>query len=75
LQPILAFENLRNWQSHLSTQIYNLRSNSQSFETIITTNSTLIGDGFQSQLKYFPPKTLIIRDEAHNLRTPKLEES
>jgi len=43
--------------------------------TIVTTNSTLIGDGFQSQLKYFPERTLIIGDEAHNLGSPKLEES
>ncbi|WP_414541278.1 DNA phosphorothioation system restriction enzyme [Nostoc sp. CCY0012] len=75
LQPILAFENLRTWQSQLSTQLYNLRSGSQNFVTVITTNSTLIGDGFQSQLKYFPPKTLIIGDEAHNLGAPKLEEN
>ncbi|WGV23478.1 DEAD/DEAH box helicase family protein [Halotia branconii] len=75
LQPILAFENLRTWQSQLSTQLYNLRSGSQQFVTVITTNSTLIGDGFQSQLKYFPAKTLIIGDEAHNLGAPKLEES
>ncbi|MDB9305288.1 MULTISPECIES: DNA phosphorothioation system restriction enzyme [Cyanophyceae] len=75
LQPILAFENLRTWQSQLSTQLYNLRSGSQNFLTVITTNSTLISDGFQSQLKYFPPKTLIIGDEAHNLGAPKLEEN
>ncbi|MBE9036779.1 DNA phosphorothioation system restriction enzyme [aff. Roholtiella sp. LEGE 12411] len=75
LQPILAFENLRAWQSQLSTQIYNLRSGSQGFVTVITTNSTLIGEGFQSQLKYFPAKTLIIGDEAHNLGAPRLEES
>ncbi|BCL38345.1 DNA phosphorothioation system restriction enzyme [Nostoc sp. MS1] len=75
LQPILAFENLRSWQSQLSTQLYNLRSGSQSFVTVITTNSTLIGDGFQSQLKYFPAKTFIVGDEAHNLGAPKLEES
>ncbi|MBO3462880.1 DNA phosphorothioation system restriction enzyme [Aetokthonos hydrillicola Thurmond2011] len=75
LQPILAFENLHNWQSQLSTQLYNLASGSQTFLTIITTNSTLIGVGFQSQLKYFPEKTLIIGDEAHNLGAPKLEES
>ncbi|QIR41089.1 DNA phosphorothioation system restriction enzyme [Tolypothrix sp. PCC 7910] len=74
LQPILAFENVRNWQSQLSTQIYNLRSGSQRFVTVITTNSTLIGDGFQSQVKYFPDRTLIIGDEAHNLGAPKLEE-
>ncbi|HLP89766.1 MAG TPA: DNA phosphorothioation system restriction enzyme [Nostocaceae cyanobacterium] len=75
LQPILAFENLRSWQSQLSTQIYNLHSGSQKFMTIITTNSTLISEGLQSQLKYLPPKTLIIGDEAHNLGAPKLEES
>ncbi|BAY90006.1 MULTISPECIES: DNA phosphorothioation system restriction enzyme [unclassified Tolypothrix] len=75
LQPILAFLDVRNWQSQLSTQIYNLRSGSQRFVTVITTNSTLIGDGFQSQVKYFPDRTLIIGDEAHNLGAPKLEES
>lgn len=75
LQPILAFENLRTWQSQLSTQLYNLRSGSQNFVTVITTNSTLISEGLQSQLKYFPPKTLIIGDEAHNLGAPRLEES
>lgn len=75
LQPILAFENLRTWQSQLSTQLYNLQSGSQKFMTVITTNSTLITDGFQSELKYFPPKTLIIGDEAHNLGAPRLEEN
>ena len=75
LQPILAFENVRTWQTQLSTQLYNLRSDSQAFITVITTNSTLIGEKFQSQLKYFPQKTLIIGDEAHNLGSPKLEES
>ena len=75
LQPILAFENLRAWQSQLSTQLYNLRSGAEKFITVITTNSTLISDGLQSQLKYFPPKTLIIGDEAHNLGAPKLEEN
>ena len=75
LDPVLAFENVRNWQTQLSTQLYNIGSGSQQFLTVITTNSTLISDGFQSQLKYFPQKTLIIGDEAHNLGSPKLEES
>lgn len=74
LQPILAFENFRNWHSALSTALYNVRSGNQRFMCVITTNSTLIGDGFQSQLKYFPEKTLIVGDEAHNLGAPKLEE-
>ncbi|MEB3178044.1 MAG: DNA phosphorothioation system restriction enzyme [Nostocaceae cyanobacterium] len=75
LKPILAFESVHTWQSQLSTQLYNLRSGTQPFLTIITTNSTLIADGFQSQLKYFPEKTLIVGDEAHNLGAPRLEES
>ena len=75
LQAVFAFENVRNWQTQLSTQLYNLHSGSGSFVTVITTNSTLISEGFQSQLKYFPDKTLIIGDEAHNLGSPKLEES
>lgn len=75
LKPILAFESVHNWQSQLSTQLYNLRCQNQFFLTIITTNSTLINEGFQSQLKFFPEKTLIIGDEAHNLGSPRLEES
>ena len=75
LQPILAFESVHNWQSQLSTQLYNIRSCNQSFLTVITTNSTLIGKGFQSQLKFFPAKTLSVGDEAHNLGSPRLEES
>ena len=75
LQPILAFESVHNWQNQLSTQLYNLHSGHQSFLTIITTNSTLINEGFQSQLKFFPDKTLIVGDEAHNLGSPRLEAS
>ncbi|MGK7873879.1 MAG: DNA phosphorothioation system restriction enzyme [Xenococcaceae cyanobacterium] len=75
LQPILAFESVHNWQSQLSTQLYNIRSRNQFFLTVITTNSTLIGEGFQSQLKFFPDKTLIVGDEAHNLGSLRLEES
>ncbi|MDJ0615399.1 MAG: DNA phosphorothioation system restriction enzyme [Calothrix sp. MO_192.B10] len=75
LQPILAFENVRSWQSQLSTQLYNVRSGSQEFLTVITTNSTFITEGFQSQIKYLPEKTVIVGDEAHNLGSPKLEES
>lgn len=75
LSPVLAFESVTGWQSQLSTQLYNVRSGNQAFLTVITTNSTLMGDGLQSQLKYFPEKTLIIGDEAHNLGAPKLEQS
>jgi superfamily II DNA or RNA helicase len=71
----LAFENVRSWQSHLSTQLYNVRSGSQPFLTIITTNATLMSKGLQSQLPYLPEKTLIVGDEAHNLGARRLEAS
>ncbi len=75
LNPILAFESVYNWQSQLSTELYNIQCKQKPFLTIITTNSTLINQGFQSQVKFFPEKTLIIGDEAHHLGSPRLESS
>ena len=75
LNPIAAMNRVDDWQGELSNQLYNLNINPQSFITIITTNSTLINEGFQSQLKYFPAKTLIVGDEAHNLGSSRLEAS
>ena len=72
LKPIAAMVRVDNWQSELSNQLYNLQSKAQSFLTIITTNSTLISDAFQSQLKYFPAKTLLVGDEAHNLGSTQI---
>ncbi|HBB30290.1 MAG TPA: DNA phosphorothioation system restriction enzyme [Cyanobacteria bacterium UBA8803] len=75
LDPILAFESVRSWQSQLSTALYNLHSGNQHFVCVITTNATLITPGFQSQLRYFPDKTLIVGDEAHNLGSRRVEEN
>jgi DNA phosphorothioation system restriction enzyme len=75
LKPILAFETVHNWQSELARKLYNLRSNQQKFLTIVTTNSTFINESFQSQLPFFPAKSLIIGDEAHNLGSTRLAES
>jgi DNA phosphorothioation system restriction enzyme len=75
LQPILAFENARSWQSQLAAGLYNVRSGAQPFLVAITTNATLMAETLQSQLRYFPEKTLIIGDEAHNLGSPRLEQS
>ena len=74
LKPIVAMTRVDRWQGELSNQLYNL-SITQSFLTVITTNSTLISEGFQSQLKYFPAKTLIVGDEAHNLGSTRIEAS
>lgn len=75
LQPILAFESVRNWHSQLANQLYNIRAGTQPFLAVITTNSTLIAESFQSQFKFFPAKTLMVGDEAHNLGSAQLEAS
>ncbi|MFB6276913.1 MAG: DNA phosphorothioation system restriction enzyme [Halothece sp.] len=72
LKPILAFERVEQWQRELSQQLYHLAKGTQKFLTVIATNATLIGEGFQSQLRYFPEKTLIVGDEAHHLGSPRL---
>jgi hypothetical protein len=71
--PILAFESVSQWQERLSNQLYNVRAGNQPFLAVITTNATLITPGFQSQLPYFPQRTLIVGDEAHNLGAKQLE--
>ena len=75
LNPIIAMHRVASWQTELTTQLYNIRAKKQDFLTIITTNSTLISEGFQSQVKFLPEKTLIIGDEAHNLGSSRLEAS
>lgn len=72
LKPILAFNNSVDWHSELSSQLYDIQQKKQRFLTIITTNSTFITPRFQSQLAFFPEKTLIVGDEAHNLGSPRL---
>jgi len=75
LSPLLAFNSVNNWQSSLSIQLYNIHNHQQKFLTIITTNSTFLSQGFQTQLPFFPEKTLIVGDEAHNLGSQKLQTS
>lgn len=75
LEPILAYESVKKWQSELSNQLINLRLGLQPFVTVITTNATLMGQGFQAQVGAFPQKTLLIGDEAHNLGAERLAAS
>jgi len=75
LQPVLAFEAVQSWQGELQSQLLSVLSGNQSFVTVITTNATLIRDSLQSQLQFFPKRSLIIGDEAHNLGATRLEAS
>ncbi|TVQ47152.1 MAG: DNA phosphorothioation system restriction enzyme [Gloeocapsa sp. DLM2.Bin57] len=73
LKPILAFETVHNWQSRLAGELYTIIGQQQGFLTVITTNATFITESFQSQIKFFPERTLIVGDEVHNLGSPRLE--
>lgn len=73
LAPILAFESSKRWQGELQQQLIALNGQRQPFLTLITTNATLLRDSLQSQIPFFPPMTLIIGDEAHNLGAPHIE--
>jgi DNA phosphorothioation system restriction enzyme len=75
LEPILACESIQKWQSKFCYQLARINTQQQQFLTIITTNETLVSQGFQSQLKYLPDRTLIIGDEVHNLGAKKREAS
>jgi len=75
LAPILAFERVEQWQRALSHQLYLLTCGTQRFLTVITTNATLMSEGLQSQLSFFPDKTLLVGDEAHHFGAPRLVES
>lgn len=75
LQPLQAFESVQQWQRELSSQLYQVTQGNQKFLTIITTNVTFISEGFQSQLGFFPEKTIIVGDEAHHMGSPRLVES
>ena len=73
LNPICAMSKIDDWHKQLSNQLYNIASGKQQFLTIITTNSTFISERFKTLFRFFPAKTLIIGDEAHNLGSTRLE--
>lgn len=75
LEPILAFESVQNWQGELQSQLLAVHSGNRPFITVITTNATLIRESLQSQIQFFPKRSLIIGDEAHNLGATRLEVS
>ncbi|MGP1382597.1 MAG: DEAD/DEAH box helicase family protein [Thainema sp.] len=75
LEPILAFDRAYTWQTELQAQLIALKRQQRDFIAVITTNSTLRGDSFQAVLDFFPKRTLIIGDEAHNLGAQHLEQS
>jgi hypothetical protein len=71
LQPIKCFESRYQWLDFLKTKLYNLENSDQTL-CAITTNATFAMNPFQECLPFFPPKTLLIADEVHNLGATNL---
>ena len=70
--PLLAFESIHRWAEQLTTQLNDSNSGSRKFICVITTNTTFASDALQSRLRYFPPNTLLVGDEVHNLGSESL---
>ena len=64
--PILAFEGFGKWLSELNTQLYEANTNEDAFVPVVTTNNTFVSENFQTCLRNFPDRSLIVADEAHN---------
>lgn len=68
VQPIRCYESRREWLRTLEAALSDLViAQTRDFVCAIVTNATFSGESFQQVLRYFPEKTLIIGDEAHNL--------
>ncbi len=67
VRPIRCFNDRHEWADLLKNQLYNLGAGKLPFVTVITTNATFASPAFQANLPFFPAKTLIVGDEAHNL--------
>lgn len=72
LVPLLAYENQASWYDDLTSQLSGLVREPDRFLCVITTNTTFSLRPFQTRIKYFPKKTLLIADEVHNLGGTKL---
>lgn len=75
LEPVLVMNRAAQWQGELASQLCNVMAGKQKFLTLVATNSSFISEAFQSQVKFFPEKTLIVGDEAHNLGSATRESS
>jgi DNA phosphorothioation system restriction enzyme len=64
---ILAFNARNSWIGDLDSKIALRFGKHKSFFIVITTNSTFGSRIFQSRIKSFPEKTMLIADEVHNL--------
>ncbi len=72
LEPLICAFSREHWYEALSTRLYNMMSHRRQILSVIVTNKTFADDLFQSLLTRFPPRSLIIADEVHNLGAKNL---
>ncbi|MEM7476697.1 MAG: DNA phosphorothioation system restriction enzyme [Planctomycetota bacterium] len=66
-EVVTCFQNRRAWEPQLDNLLYNVQAGACPYVACIVTNATFISDGFQQKLHSFPPNTLLIADEVHNM--------
>lgn len=71
-EPLICAFSRERWYEALSTRLYNLMSDKRPLLSVIVTNKTFADDLFQSLLARFPPRSLLIADEVHNLGAKNL---
>ena len=67
LSPILCFKSKNYWMPLVSKALASMDDTGKAPTTLIVTTSTFISEPFQSRLKHFPSKSMILADEVHNM--------
>ena len=71
IATVTCFQSRRSWEPRLDVLLYNVQSGTSPYAACIVTNKTFSDDVFQRKLANFPPHTLLIADEVHNMGANK----
>lgn len=71
MDPVLCYRSSSQWREPLAERLHAVRTGTAPFAIAIATNSTFAGQSFSEFAAEFPPRTLLIADEAHNLGAEK----
>jgi DNA phosphorothioation system restriction enzyme len=67
LKPILCYKKTSNWLPFLNSGLASKVHLNEIPLTVIVTQTTFASDSFQTRIKHFPKKTMILADEVHNM--------
>lgn len=74
LNPILCFKSKNYWMPLVSKALASMDDTEKAPTTLIVTTSTFISESFQSRIKHFPAKSMILADEVHNMGAGAIRE-